>query len=116
MIVRGALTHLHTTTLSTKRGSTQLTCMRVLDDHSRVQHGGQPGARHSPTRYEVQFLDSKLFEWSTTLASQFRIGDEVLVYAEDAIRVRDAAEREPTLIVYGIDVGHSTLPLARRTE
>lgn len=116
MIVRGALTHLHTTTLTTKRGSTQLTAMRVLDDHSRVQHGGQPGARPSPTRYEVQFVDSKLFEWSTALTSEFSPGDEVLVYAEDTVRVRDSADHEPTLVVYGIDVGHSTLPLARRAE
>lgn len=116
MIVRGALTHLHTTTLATKRGSTKLTTMRVIDDHSRVTHGGQPGARPSPTRYEVQFVDSKLFEWSTTLASEFSPGDDVLVYAEDTIRVRDTAEHEPTLVVHGIDVGHATLPLARKRE
>ena len=116
MIVRGSLIHLHTTTITTKRGSTQLTTLRVVDDHSRPQHGGQPGARHSPTRYEVQFVDSKLFQWSTAIQERFTVGDDLLVYAEDTIRVQGDKDGASTLVVYGIDVGHATQPFARRVE
>lgn len=114
MIVRGTIAHLHATPLATKRGSTTLTAVRVLDDHSRVQHGGQPGATHSPTRYEIQFVDSKLFQWSDAIQAQFAVGDEVLAYVEDEIRVRTADNGTPTLIVHGIDLGHSVQAGARR--
>lgn len=116
MIVRGAIAHVHATTITTKRGSTTLTTLRVVDKHSRAQHGGQPGARPSPTRYEVQFVDSKLFDWSSALSLEFTVGDEVLVYAEDTIRVQDGAAVPPTLVVHGIDLGHATESLARRRE
>ncbi len=116
MIVRGAVTHVHTTTITTKRGTTQLTALRVLDDHSRMQHGGQPGKSPSPTRYEVQFVDSKLYEWSEAIAAEFAPGDEVLVYADDSVRVTTSASGEATLVVHGVDLGHATLPLARRSQ
>ena len=114
MIVRGTITHLHATPLTTKRGSTTLTAVRVIDDHSRAQHGGQPGSRPSPTRYEIQFVDSKLFQWSAVIPSHFSNGDEILAYAEDEIRVRTADDGATTLIVHGIDLGHSTQSAARR--
>lgn len=114
MIVRGAVTHVHTSTISTKRGTTRLTSLRILDDHSRVQHGGQPGRDHSPTRYEVQFVDSKLHTWSEVLEEEFAPGDEVLVYADDAVRVSSSASGGATLVVHGIDLGHATSQLARR--
>src|SRR5699024_3214066 len=116
MIVRGAIAHIHSSALTTKRGSTTLTALRVVDDHTRVQHGGQPGSRPSPTRYEVQFVDSKQFQWSTALTAEFNVGDEVLAYVEDTVRVRTAnkSEAEPTLVVHGIDIGHSTQPGAQR--
>lgn len=114
MIVRGTISHMHASAITTKRGTTTLTAVRIIDDHTRAQHGGQPGARHSPTRYEAQFVDSKLFEWSTALKARFSVGDEVLVYAEDTVRVQAADQAEPTVIIHGIDMGHSTQSSAHR--
>lgn len=114
MIIRGHITHLHTAPLTTKRGTTTLTAIRVLDDHTHTTHGGQPGARHSPTRYELQFIDSKHFDWSTTLDLEFNPGDQILAYVEDTVRVQEAEGTPATLIVHGIDLGHSTQPEARR--
>ena len=116
MIVRGVIAHLHTSPLTTKRGSTTLTAIRVIDDHSRLQHGGQPGSRPSPTRYEVQFVDSKLFKWSTAIESTFSKGDEILAYVDDTIRVQGNGDGPTTLIVHGIDLGISTQHRARIGE
>lgn len=116
MIVRGIITHLHVTPLATKRGSTTLTAVRVIDDHSRAQHGGQPGSRPSPTRYEIQFVDSKLFQWSAAIQTAFSNGDEILAYADDEIRVRTADDGAVTLIVHGIDLGHSSQSAAKRQD
>lgn len=116
MIVRGIIAHLHTSPLTTKRGSTTLTAIRVVDDHSRLQHGGQPGSRPSPTWYEVQFVDSKLFKWSTVIEPTFSNGDEILAYVADTIRVRDVDDGAPTLVVHGIDLGMSIQHRARKGE
>lgn len=116
MIIRGTIAHIHATDIATKRGSTVLTSVRVIDDQVRVQHGMQPGVRPSPTRYEVQFIDGKQFLWSEAIRDEFAIGDEILAYAEDEIRVRTTDGGVATLIVHGIDLGLSTLPVARRPD
>lgn len=116
MIIRGAIAHIHTTDIATKRGSTVLTSVRVIDDQVRVKHGAQPGVRPSPTRYEVQFIDGKQFLWSEAIEDEFAIGDEILAHAEDEIRVRTTDGGVATLVVHGIDLGLSTLPVARRPD
>lgn len=116
MIIRGTIAHVHATDIATKRGSTVLTSVRVIDDQIRVQHGMQSGVRPSPTRYEVQFIDGKQFLWSEAIKDEFATGDEILAYAEDEIRVRVTDGGVATLIVHGIDLGLSALPVARRPD
>lgn len=114
MIVRGEITHIHVATIPTKRGTTILTALRLVDDQAHARHGGQPASRPSPTRYEVQFVDSKLSEWSTAIEGSFNVGDDVLVYAEDEVRVDLKPDGSAILVVHGIDLGQATRAQARR--
>lgn len=114
VIVRGEITHLHTATISTKRGTTALTAIRLIDDQPRTLRGGQPASRPTPTRYEVQFVDSKLLDWSTAIKDRFRVGDDVLVYAEEEIRVDIKPNGAAILVIHGIDLGLATQAQARR--
>lgn len=114
MIVRGEIAHIHVAAIPTKRGTTILTALRVVDEQAHARHGGQPASRPSPTRYEVQFVDSKLSEWSTAIEKAFHVGDDVLVYAEDEVRVDIKPDGTAVLVVHGIDLGRATRAQAQR--
>lgn len=105
MVVRGTLTHIHVSSIPTKRGEAVLTSLRVVDDQAPRSHGSQPNGPPTETCFEIQFLDSKQARWSTTLAESFTPGDKILAYVEDSIRLKAVEGKAGLVNVRGIDIG-----------